>query len=41
MAEAGRQRVREQFSLKQQVSAMIEVYERALDKRRSRKGAAL
>jgi glycosyltransferase involved in cell wall biosynthesis len=41
MVGAGRQRVRDQFSLKQQVSAMIDVYELALDKRRSRKGAAL
>jgi starch synthase len=37
MAEAGRQRVREQFSLKRQVDAMIDVYERALDKQRARK----
>jgi glycosyltransferase involved in cell wall biosynthesis len=37
MADAGRQRVGEQFTLKRQVDAMIDVYKRALDKQRSRK----
>ncbi len=39
MAEAGRQRICEHFSLKQQVNAMIDVYEHALDKSRRRTGS--
>jgi glycosyltransferase involved in cell wall biosynthesis len=36
MAEAGRARIRQQFTLQHQVNTMLEVYERALTKRRSR-----
>lgn len=38
MAEAGRQRIQQCFTLKHQVDAMLEIYERALAKRRRRTG---
>jgi glycosyltransferase involved in cell wall biosynthesis len=38
MAAAGRERIRQQFTLQHQVSAMLDIYERALAKRHSRTG---
>ncbi len=39
MAAAGRERIRQQFTLDHQVSAMLAVYERALAKRHSHTGS--